>query len=229
MTDGYESKKLGEYEIFYALKRLNKMFCEFGVKESITISGGAVCVLEGLREKTHDIDTYTELSDSRYQALISAIAKKYDYDDDWLNDQPFSVSPQGLPTVKLFSFSNLDVYKLTDESMLISKLKAARSKDLSDACYFANKLKLTCKSQVMSLCRKYDVLFSIEDIDKSIADQKAKEAIDMAIGYIEFPTDFHELQSKYIAEIENRNKFLDRVISECLSHSTTHSQTDTHN
>jgi len=228
MTDGSESKKLGEHEILSALKRLNEMFCEFNVNESITISGGAVCVLEGLREKTHDIDTYTELSDSRYQALISAIAKKYDYDDDWLNDQPFSVSPHGLPIMKLFTFSNLEVYRLTDESMLISKIKAARSKDLLDACYFANKLKLASKSQIMSLCRQYDVLFSVEDVNKSIADQKAKEAIDMAIGYIEFPTNFHELQNKYMAEIENRNRFLDRVISECLSHSTTHSQTDTH-
>ena len=211
-----ESKKMGELEIQNALERLNEMFSECDVKESITISGGAVCVLEGLRDKTHDIDTYTELSDSRHQALISAIAKKYGYDDDWLNDQPFSVSPQGLPTMKLFTFSNLEVYRLTDESMLISKIKAARSKDLLDACYFADKLKLTSKSQVISLCRQYDVLFSIEDINKSISDQKAKEAIDMAVGYIEFPTNFQELQNRYIAEIENRNRFLDRVISECL-------------
>jgi len=221
MSEGYESKKMGEHEIMSALEQLNEMFSESNVKESITISGGAVCVLEGLRDKTHDVDTYTEISDSRHQALISAIAKKYGYEDDWLNDQPFSVSPVGLPTMKLFAFSNLEVFRLTDESMLVSKIKAARSKDLLDACYFANKLMLTSKNQVMSLCRKYGILFSVEDVNKSIAVQKAKEAIDMAVGYIEFPTDFHKLQNKYLAEIEHRNEFLDRVISECLSRSAT--------
>jgi len=41
-------------------------------------------------------------------------------------------------------------------------------------------------------------------------------------------TDFQKLQNIYLAEIEHRNKFLDRVISECLSRSATDNQINSH-
>jgi len=209
-----EGQQITEQRIFNGLKQLNEKFKEINVRETIVISGGALSVLEGIREKTADIDICTELADSRYLHLIKMIGYENGMKEDWLNDESYYVTVKGLPTIKLYEFSNLDVHRLTDNAILISKIDAARSKDLADAIYFAKKLGFTSKEQIMDICRPYKILFTADEVTKSIAEQKEMEKIEIEAGNVEFVTDFDKLRDNLLKKIFRRGKFLEKVIED---------------
>jgi hypothetical protein len=82
--------------------------------------------------------------------------------DDWINCYTYDLGPYPYPVENYLTMSNILVDKLTDEGMLLSKMKAARTgekkKDIFDAKFLIERLGLS-KQQVRELCDEYDVLW----------------------------------------------------------------------
>ena len=145
-------------EMMTYLEEINKRLEEVHLNGEIIMAGGAVVSLvHGERDATMDFDViFTPKEEIR--DIIKDIAKKYDLDDDWMNN---SVEPCLTPAMnfsKFLEFSNLTVYNMDDESMLALKLVSARpmpSHDMNDSIFFMKKLNIRSVEQALDIVEKY--------------------------------------------------------------------------
>ena len=112
--------------------------------EILVIGGANMCIVQGNRDLTHDIDSYCLHKDKikKYRKLVAQIRK---VDETWLNDVGELVVNDAIrkSAYILFELSNLRVWTASDEAMLAMKLTSGReapSSDIEDAAHLLRKL-----------------------------------------------------------------------------------------
>jgi len=171
-------EKHGDSQI--TLEMMNTLFTALsdklvdkGYSMELVLCGGAVMLINGARTMTGDIDNLRQIK-AHYQLLIEEISKAYKDDgieNDWLNDDSYEPVPRGLPYVKYKDYPNLSVSMLTDEGMLVSKVAASRERDYNDIGFWIDRLGIKERSQVESLCVKYNVPLTHEDAERELAER----------------------------------------------------------
>ena len=159
------------------LDRMNDLFTILSNKliannmtMELVLCGGAAMLIYGAREMTADIDTIRQLK-AQHQRLIESIAIEIGVELDWLNDDSYDPAPNNLPYVQYRQYPNLSVHILTEEAMLVTKIAAGRDKDYVDAEFWVDRLEIKTKRQLESLCHKYDVALSYDEIELEIQNQ----------------------------------------------------------
>ena len=143
-------------EIKQYLRELNDELALQDVKGEICLYGGAVmCLVFKARPATKDVDAIFEPVKFIRRA-ISKIAERHGLRQDWLNlaVKMFVVNHE---KKNLFDFPNLKVYVPTAEYLLAMKVLAARAdtEDTLDIKFLSNELKLTDRTQIAEIVRKY--------------------------------------------------------------------------
>jgi len=204
-------EKHGDSQI--TLEKMNALFLalsgkltEKGYAMELVLCGGAVMLINGARTMTGDIDNLRQIK-AHYQVLIEEIAKAYKSDGieiDWLNDDSYEPTPRNLPYVKYRDYPNLSVSMLTDEGMLVSKVAASREKDYNDIGFWIGRLGIKERSQIESLCMKYNVPLTYEDAERELA-ERFNDLDD------EWEDDLAELNMKAHEKVNMRLRTLDQL------------------
>jgi len=182
--DSKITKKIMD-ELFVAFNDILKRDNWFPSPLELLICGGAVMVIHGARDMTNDIDSVRQFN-SRLVPKIMELQKKYEQlQDDWLNDDSYDpmieLIDKGLTYELYMELSNLTIYILTDESMLVTKINASREKDFKDIEFFVKRLNLKDKSDIHNLCDKYSIML----VYSPDVPEKLKKQIDRRNEYIE--------------------------------------------
>ena len=127
-------KDLTPNHIVELLELINERLAQKGINGHLIIGGGAVMSLcHNARASTRDIDALFEPR-REFRDVVAEIAAERNLEQDWLNDAfKGFINPGGMTTEALFSFSNLEVSRLDDETMLALKLTSARTATDRDA------------------------------------------------------------------------------------------------
>ncbi len=138
----------------------------------IVLLGGAAMLIEiGNRESTYDVDTFFV---SDFTALIKAsvvVAEHENLPDGWLNSAAagFTYNFKKQPEKKLWkSFPGLDVYIVSLDYLLVTKIMASRYKDRQDIQALASRLKIVRRKDVLTLVTKY---VASDDISSEVLDE----------------------------------------------------------
>ena len=172
-----KDSKLTKTNIIDLFSALNSHLLAIDRVEEIYLCGGIFSVMADIRNATKDIDSFRQF-DPSLQYLIRSALTQYNTDnitdqiqDDWLNDSASKVVPEDLEyerAIEFAHFNNLIVYKLTDLSMLIAKVKAARMRDdksdLPDAKYYQARTKTT-KEELVSLLGSHGIPVNEGDVE----------------------------------------------------------------
>ena len=96
---------------------------------------------------------------------------------------------------------------------MITKVDAARGKDLIDARQYATKLGMTTKERIMDCCRPYGILFTAGDLEKYIAKLQKQDEADKNAG-MDTELNVGEIRELNTVMIKERNEFLEKVVGQ---------------
>ena len=142
--------------IEHLLSAINERLRKQNIAGTIVLAGGAVMALVmRSREATFDIDALFEPAD-KIRAIAKQIAIEEGLEEDWINDGVKGfVDTSRMGTVPVRQYSNLDVRRFDDESLLALKLSAARQNNDKD---FNDSLCLMGKVGVRDMDHVYEIL-----------------------------------------------------------------------
>lgn len=138
-------------------RALNEQLKEMKVKGEVGICGGAVmCLVFQSRESTKDIDGVFEPT-REIRKASKRVAKKFDLDENWLNDAAklyFHVDPPREPVMEL---SNLRVWAPKADYMLAMKCVSARfdTHDREDVIFLLQYLQLKTPAEAFKIVSRY--------------------------------------------------------------------------
>ena len=170
-------------QLLFYFAKADEILADMGKVLDIYVSGGAnMCLYVNSRESTHDIDALP--SDEH---LLRELAKKmqamFDLPGGWLNPSGtiFITKQMVSESILGLSFTNLKVYFLSYQAMLVLKVVAARKEaglhDLQDAAALIKKLNIKTVEEIDDLINKYK-----PDWNNAFVLAFAKEALFLAWG-----------------------------------------------
>ena len=146
-------------EITDYLKEVNQRLAVIPCKGEIIIVGGAVMTaVFGSRESTGDIDAAYE-PEQIINKIVEDMAHVHGLREDWLNNDAAKFVRDKYNKKVFKKWSNLTVWHIDEEGMLALKLTAARPsplyKDLKDAIFLSNELKIQSEQQLFDIVFEY--------------------------------------------------------------------------
>ena len=114
-----------------ALRILNDKLVAIGKNIEVRAIGGYAMLYNGLRSGgyTIDVDTVTEEYSDDIKRLVAEVSEEEGIEDDWLNNDAYSLEEvmgifDELEWIRDNSYSNIELFVATEESMLKLKIRA---------------------------------------------------------------------------------------------------------
>ena len=127
---------------------------------SITVYGGSALALYEIRNSTEDLDISVEdgYISQDIQKIINIIGKRYNLNDNWLNESVMSVLNEKILNTqnKIYKqYSNLVIFIPSMKQLLAMKIMSGRAKDIIDIDNLIMKLNLTSKEEILKIVKTY--------------------------------------------------------------------------
>jgi hypothetical protein len=158
-----ELGKNGEFDktqMLFLLRQVGKHLQTQGFLVNIVIYGGAAIAINCF-DSRRSVDIDVVVTDGRiapFYNAVDAIAKKYNLDKSWMNQDVggvvSAIAKQDLRASKA-DFGGLSVMYPNTRQLLAMKLFAARDKDVDDAVLLARQLKIRSKDELLRVLRTY--------------------------------------------------------------------------
>ncbi len=153
------------------LTELGQLLYENNIQSNFFVHGGAVmCVEYELRHSTFDIDCI--FTDERVRRYANVLSKKYDIQDDWINDAISSIVTEDMKRQEVsrtYDVGGLKISVPSIRQMLAMKVFSARldrSDDLPDAYNLAKELGIRSEYQIREVLTEYFKKESIKEQNK---------------------------------------------------------------